>query len=297
MHITNTISNTLEHMPKINTSNFELLNPRQDYVFKRIFGYKGNEDITKDFLTAILNQNITSVDIDTNTILGKDLQKDKVGILDVRAIIDGKINCDIEIQVVDQGNIEKRILFYWSKLYIDSIKEGNDYNKLNKTIIVLILDYNLEKLSKIEHFMTNWQIREKNHPKTVLTDALELYIIELPKFDTTNLDNNQKLLNSWIKFIKNPEEVIDMPNSKIKKAQQVLEEISQDGRERYLADLRQKYIMDQTSLENYGYRKGMKAGIEQIIKRMIQRNLDINTISDLTNVPVYEINKLITTNV
>ncbi len=297
MHITNTISNTLEHMPKINTSNFELLNPRQDYVFKRIFGYKGNEDITKDFLTAILNQNITSVDIDTNTILGKDLQKDKVGILDVRAIIDGKINCDIEIQVVDQGNIEKRILFYWSKLYIDSIKEGNDYNKLNKTIIVLILDYNLEKLSKIEHFMTNWQIREKNHPKTVLTDALELYIIELPKFDTTNLDNNQKLLNSWIKFIKNPEEVIDMPNSKIKKAQQVLEEISQDGRERYLADLRQKYIMDQTSLENYGYRKGMKAGIEQIIKRMIQRNLDINTISDLTNVPVSEINKLITTNV
>ena len=297
MHITNTISNTLEHMPKINTSNFELLNPRQDYVFKRIFGYKGNEDITKDFLTAILNQNITSVDIDTNTILGKDLQKDKVGILDVRAIIDGKINCDIEIQVVDQGNIEKRILFYWSKLYIDSIKEGNDYNKLNKTIIVLILDYNLEKLSKIEHFMTNWQIRKKNHPKTVLTDALELYIIELPKFDTTNLDNNQKLLNSWIKFIKNPEEVIDMPNSKIKKAQQVLEEISQDGRERYLADLRQKYIMDQTSLENYGYRKGMKAGIEQIIKRMIQRNLDINTISDLTNVPVSEINKLITTNV
>ena len=297
MHITNTISNTLEHMPKINTSNFELLNPRQDYVFKRIFGYKGNEDITKDFLTAILNQNITSVDIDTNTILGKDLQKDKVGILDVRAIIDGKINCDIEIQVVDQGNIEKRILFYWSKLYIDSIKEGNDYNKLNKTIIVLILDYNLEKLSKIEHFMTNWQIREKNHPKTILTDALELYIIELPKFDTTNLDNNQKLLNSWIKFIKNPEEVIDMPNSKIKKAQQVLEEISQDGRERYLADLRQKYIMDQTSLENYGYRKGMKAGIEQIIKRMIQRNLDINTISDLTNVPVSEINKLITTNV
>ena len=83
------------------------------------------------------------------------MNTDKIGILDVRAIIDGKINCDIEVQVVDQRNIEKRILFYWSKLYIDSIKEGNDYNKLKKTIIVLILDYNLEKLSKIEHFMTN----------------------------------------------------------------------------------------------------------------------------------------------
>ena len=51
------------------------------------------------------------------------MNTDKIGILDVRAIIDGKINCDIEVQVVDQRNIEKRILFYWSKLYIDSIKE------------------------------------------------------------------------------------------------------------------------------------------------------------------------------
>ena len=185
-------------------------------------------------------------------------------------------------------------MFYWSKLYINNIKEGNDYDKLNKTIIVLILDYNLEKLSKIEHFMTNWQIREKNHPKTILTDALELYIIELPKFDITNLDNSQKLLNSWIKFIKNPEEVIDMPNSKVKKAQQVLEEISQDGRERYLAELRQKYIMDQTSMKNYAYNEGIEAGIKQnqidIIKKMVKKKMDINTISDLTNIPVNEIN-------
>ena len=228
------------------------------------------------------------------------MNTDKVGILDVRAIIDGKINCDIEIQVVDQRNIEKRILFYWSKLYIDSIKEGNDYNKLKKTIIVLILDYNLEKLSKIEHFMTNWQIREKNYPKTVLTDALELYIIELPKFDANNLNDNQKLLNSWITFIKNPKEVIDMPNSKVKKAQQVLEEISQVGRERYLAELRQKYIMDQTSMKNYAYNEGIEAGIKQnqieIIKKMIKKKLNINTISDLTDIPVEEVNKLISSN-
>ena len=149
--------------------------------------------------------------------------------------------------------------------------------------------------------MTNWQIREKNHPKTVLTDVLELYIIELPKFDTTNLDKNQKLLKLWITFIKNPKEVIDMPNTKVKKAQQVLEEISQDGRERYLAELRQKYIMDQTSMKNYAYREGMEEGISntqiEIIKNMIKKKLDINTISDLTDIPVEEINKLISSNI
>ena len=66
-----------------------------------------------------------------------------------------------------------------------------------------------------------------------------------------------------------------MPNSKVKKAQQVLEKISQDGRERYLAELRQKYIMDQTSMKNYAYREGMEDKISntqiEIIKRMIQK--------------------------
>ena len=96
-----------------------------------------------------------------------------------------------------------------------------------------------------------------------------------------------------------------MPNSKVKKAQQVLEEISQDGRERYLAELRQKYIMDQTSMKNYAYREGMEAGYEngikhkqiEILKNMMKKNLDINTISDLTDIPVEEINKLISSNI
>ena len=49
-------------------------------------------------------------------------------------------------------------------------------------------------------------------------------------------------LNSWIEFIENPE-VIDMSNKEIKNAKEVLEEISQDEHEQYLAELREKYIM------------------------------------------------------
>lgn len=33
---------------------------------------------------------------------------------------------DIELQVADQGNIEKRILYYWGKLYTTGIKEGEN---------------------------------------------------------------------------------------------------------------------------------------------------------------------------
>ena len=60
---------------------------------------------------------------------------------------------------------------------------------------------------------------------------MEFYIIELPKFN--KYKEKQKDLNSWIKFIKNPE-VIDMKetNDAIKQAKKVLEEISQDEHER-----------------------------------------------------------------
>ena len=36
------------------------------------------------------------------------------------------------MQVVDKKNVEKRILYYWSKIYTQGIKESQDYEKLEK---------------------------------------------------------------------------------------------------------------------------------------------------------------------
>ena len=79
-----------------------LLDPKVDYVFKRIFGHIGNEEITKDLLSAILGKEITSVELDRNPILEKDLSDSKIGILDIKAKIDKKIDVDIEMQIVDR---------------------------------------------------------------------------------------------------------------------------------------------------------------------------------------------------
>ena len=50
------------------------------------------------------------------------------------------------MQVVDKNDIERRLLFYWSRLFSKSIKAGKDYSKLEKTIAILITDYELELL-------------------------------------------------------------------------------------------------------------------------------------------------------
>ena len=170
------------------------------------------------------------------------------------------------MQVVDHKNIEKRILFYCAKLFTSSLKSGSDYSTLEKSISILITNYELEKHKDIQKYITKWNLREETYPMHILTDTMEIYIIELKKFKKFK-DNS----NSWIKFIESSEEEIDMSNKEIVKAKKVLEEISQDEHERYLAELREKYILDQNNIEATGYDKGLKQGKEEGIKEGIKK--------------------------
>ena len=277
----------------------KLLNPKNDYVFKRLFGSVGNETITKNLLSCILQQNITDVQLDCNPILEKNLLDDKVGILDIKAKIDNTTNVDIEMQVTDHKNIEKRILFYLSKMYTKTIKKSQDYNSLEKCIAILISNYNIDIIKNIPKYITKWNIREEEYQKIVLTDVMEIYIIEINKFKDYKEKSNHNSLNSWIEFIESPE-VVDMSNKEIRKAKKVLEEISQDEHEQYLAELREKYIMDQKAIEDAGYDKGLKAGLEQgithgikqIAKKMLNEKIDLDTISRITGLSIQELENL-----
>lgn len=239
----------------------ELLNPKNDYVFKRIFGHVGNEEITKQLLGTILKDEINEITVDENPILERDLMDDKLGIIDIHAKINKFTDVDIEMQIVDKKNAEKRIMYYCSLLYTKQIKAGNDYTQLNKTIAVLIADFELKNLTSIPKSYTKWQIREEEYCSVILTDVLEICIIELPKAMKNNVIT-EKELQPWIAFLENPKEVVEMSEKNavaIKEAKKVLKEISEDERERYLAFLRQKYIMDQKAIEEAGYDKGLEA--------------------------------------
>ena len=179
------------------------------------------------FLQAIIPDKINKIELDANPITEKDLLDDKVGILDIKAKLnDENINCDIEMQVATQENIAERMLFYWSKMYTQTINSGDQYDSLKRCISILITDFEVEKLKEIPEYVTKWQIREEKYTKIVLTNVLELYIIEMKKAEKAK--NNKDELYQWLKFINNPEEVSDMESEEIKEARKVLEEISQN---------------------------------------------------------------------
>ena len=95
-------------------------------IFKKIFGEKGNEDILISFINAVLKRTnkepIIEIEIIDNKQLTKEVINDKTGIIDVRARTAKGENVDIEVQLTDQGNMDKRTLFYWGKMYLENIK-------------------------------------------------------------------------------------------------------------------------------------------------------------------------------
>ena len=86
----------------------------------------------------------------------------------------------------------------------------------------------------------------------------------------------------------------------INEAKEVLKEISSDARERRLAELRLKYIMDQKAVEEYGYDNGYDKGIEEgksqrtqeIAKEMLKQKYTIEEIMSITGLSKEELEKI-----
>ena len=252
--------------------NVKTLSPKLDVVFQALFGEVGNESITKGFLETILERKIDSIDLSRNPILRREFKDEKLGVLDIIAKIDENEICNIELQIVDKKNIIERILYYWSRLYSRQIKSGEDYKILQKAIVILITDFKIENLEELDYH-SRWKIMEdKQGKKIILTQKLEIDIIELPKI--IGKEKEQDNLLDWLYFLENPksERVTEKmkENENLKEAVKKLDNLSEDEKMQRIADLRQKAIMDEKAI----YEKGLEIGIEKGIQRGMEKGIE-----------------------
>ncbi len=223
-----------------------------------------------------------------------------MGILDVKIVANDVNNIDIEMQVTKSEYVAERILWYWAKLYSQSIDKGEGYNSTKKAICILIADFGIERLKDIRKYHTKWNIREEEYKNVILTDKLELHIIELAKLEKkTNVTIEEKELLEWCKFIVSPEEVEDsimQENAQIRKAKEELNKISQDKKERRLAELREKAIMDEMAIRESGYKEGIEEGAKErnieIAKTMKNKKISLELISEITGIDIELLKKI-----
>ena len=291
------------------------ITPRVDIAFKKIFGVEEN----KDLLILLINSIVSPEDqISTVTLLNpynaKNFKKDKLSILDIKAeSADGK-KFNIEIQIADEADYNKRALYYWAKLYTAQLQEADDYGKLAKAIGIHIL--NFTSIPESDKYHNVFHITEKDKGIKYFKD-LELHTIELKKF-TDSVSNEiadvvakmKTGLDIWVAFLTkyNLFDKDHLPknleNTGLKKALNVLEvmNFSEEEREGYENHL--KWLQIQTNtIKNYeqharaeglaeGEAKGKAEGKAEIAINMLKDNELLDKISRFTGLSQDEIMKL-----
>ena len=187
----------------IKNKKIELLKPKYDIVFQALF--QGNkENITESLISDILGENVKIIDIKADDTLLRKYPTDKAGRLDLRTKFKDGTICQIEMQMSDENNTVKRILWYWSRTYAEQLRRGEFYKDLKKTIGIIITNYEIKELEEIEDLSTKWQIMETKNGKRLLTEDLELRIIEIPKAKKILEKEKHNRIAQWLTFIDDP---------------------------------------------------------------------------------------------
>lgn len=266
----------------------ELLDPTNDYVFKRLFAE------APDLLVDLINDlrpdlpDIASVEILNPTIEPSELNG-KYIILDVRAR-DGEGHCyNVEIQVRRYGAWHKRGLFYLARMLGGQLGAGDDYQALNATVGLHLLDFDLFTTTEAECQQSVWrfEMRDERQPSISLGNILQMNLIELNKADRLGLPEGP--LRAWVTFFKHWQEELTMANiahEPVKKAMSRIRELSADEETRRLAFVRERALRDEVSFLNDARREGR----EEVARNMILKTeMDDAVIADIAKLTVDEV--------
>ena len=281
------------------TKNINVLN---DYFVRYLFSSKDSNLILLDFINSTMldsgMKTFRSVEILT-PFNYKENYEDKETIADVKCITQNGTVVIIEIQLQGNSRFPERILYYWASNYSKLLKHSEKYDALTPVISINLLDFNLDDYDNIH---SCYMIYDTNN-KRLLTDHLQIHIIELKKFKYNLLKPD---LNCWLKFftMKDNKEAI---MSELVKEKPIMEEVQKRYnnfiKDRLMMneyDKRQAYLYgNQIMLEEerrLGKEEGIKEGIKEnqitTARNMKNDKIDFNTISKYTGLSVEEIEKL-----
>ena len=246
------VSNLTEEMVE------RIISPRNDFVFKSLFGSVGQEALVKSFLEAILEIKIESVKLGLETILTPEEMDEKTGILDVRVKLEDGTDIDLEIQNAETGFIIQRAHFYVGRMYSKQLLTGVEYGELNKVVVIFITNFVI--FPQLENYHTKWLMTHQQSREERF-EEMEIHFIEIPQFLESPIDKKRKI-DQWLLFLDySKKEVIKEmmeENEELRKAEEKLEAMRKDEHMKYLVWLREKQILDMNSTRAEGIRKGIR---------------------------------------
>jgi len=271
------------------------LNPLNDFLFYKVMGEKGDEPQLIGFLDAVLapsgRKPIASLAMEDRAFV-KDALAGKSCVLDVRATLSDGTRANIEVQLHDKRDMDRRSLFYWSKLYARDLRAGQGYRELPDTVAINVVGFDFPPGGGAH---ARFRLLEVSNPALELTGAMEIHFVNVVKWrklERKDLAGNP--LHRWLAWLdeKSPPELAEEAkgmDAAIMAASERQAHVMLDEQARDLYEMRQMAEMDRASELSFALEKGkmeiaLNALAEGASLEFVQKitGLDMETIASLS---------------
>lgn len=280
----------------------EKLSMKSDIIFKAFFSR--NEKFLKSFLSAILGENVKIKRVMHDVRLEQLTKEMKYGVLDLDVELESGEIINVEMKLKNNKNIQERTTFYASKKIVEQLEPKGKYEDLKKVIVIAILNYSFINLPQ---YVTETVRVARKDKEYEINNTVKYYYIELEKFRNQN-PNMEEKINQWLAFIDMERgdllEMAKKKNKEIKEATDAYEVLTGDDEIKRIAEIRlMSELEEQSALATarakgneeglkQGKEEGLKQGKEEIARKLIEQNVDISIISNVTGLPIEEIRNL-----
>jgi predicted transposase/invertase (TIGR01784 family) len=265
---------------------------KSDILFRLFFADERNEE----FLISLLKSVLRLPDDDYNEIeiadphLLREWEDDKLAIIDVKLYTKTRKVIHIEIQLKVTQELKNRIILYASKLITEQIGSGQDYDRIQRVVSIIITDEDLIKASPRYHHrftLYDWEAGVE------FSDLIEVHSLELRKLPE---DADGTKLCDWAQFIaaESDEEMdrVAARNSEVKKAVVKFRELTADERTRDLYERREKARRDQAMYMRHERRQGMQDGKIEVARNLLSVGDSVDKVSKVTGLTLEEVEAL-----
>ncbi|MEK8016294.1 MAG: Rpn family recombination-promoting nuclease/putative transposase [Candidatus Parabeggiatoa sp.] len=280
---------------------------RFDWAMKTLLRDKANFDILEGFLSAVLRQEVSVLEIIESESNVPEMEQ-KLNRVDILIQDQHKRYVIIEVQNCHVTAYLERILFGVSKVIVDNVKSGEDYREISKVISISILYFNLG-LGEDYVFYGNTEFRGLHDNKPLIfrrrradktLEKLksqeifpEYYLINVERF----ADEMKTDLDEWIYLFKHAALPDHCQAKNLPLAGEKLDVLKMSSEERqhyeqYLMALVNEQDAIETALNKglqQGLEKGLEKGRKEIAQKMLEAGMDIETIATMTDLNPSEI--------
>ena len=288
-----------------------------DWAIKRLLRSKANFGILEGFLSELLKEDITILDV-LESESNQENKRDKFNRVDLKVRNNHDEIIVIEIQYDREHDYLQRMFYGVSKTAIEYMTEGSSYAKITKIISVNILYFDLGKgldyiykgttsfIGIHQHDRLGLNEKQKQLFKTDSIESLypEYYLIKINHFNDIAKDG----LDEWIYFLKNEEIKDNFTGKGLKEAQEKLSimklpEEEQKAYAHYQDDLHYQASMYESSFGD-GYNEGRVEGKaegkveekELMVLNSYRSGLELTMISQITQLSIDKVKEIINAN-